>query len=340
MPEISEPSQHNEQILDPDLPICDPHHHLWDHPGSRYLRSELLADLRSGHRITHTVFVECTSEYRRTGPAALAPVGETEFVCRETPLHETEENGTQLAAGIVGYADLTLGDAVTPVLEAHLQAGGKRFKGIRHASGWHQSPQIRNSHTNPPPELLASVDFRAGFARLAPLGLSFDAWLYHPQIPQLTNLALSFPNTLIILDHCGGPLGIGPYAGRRDQVFASWRKDIERLAECPNVVVKLGGLLMKISGFAFHKRPVPPTSAELEPIIAPYYRHCIDSFGIARCMFESNFPVDKVSCSYLVLWNLFKRLATSLSPAEKLMLFRDNALRCYRLPDATVAGTS
>ena len=320
-----------EDILEPDLPICDPHHHLWDHPGRRYLLDELLADTGSGHDVRATVFVECLSMYRAQGPASLRPVGETEFVNGIAAMSASGRYGpTRVAAGIVSFADLTLGEAVGPVLDAHL-AASPRFRGIRHAAGWDASEAVRNSHTNPPRGLLADSRFRRGFAELARRGLTFDAWCYHPQLPEVADLAKAFPDTTIVLDHFGGPLGIGPYQGRRAEVFAWWRDAIRGLADCPNVVAKLGGLVMPLNGFGFHKRAQPPTSVELAEATREWYRHAIDCFGVGRCMFESNFPVDKVSASYRVLWNSFKRLAASFSAGDKSALFHDTAVRVYGL---------
>lgn len=321
-----------EEILEPGLPICDPHHHLWDFPTHRYLLPELLADTGSGHNVRSTVFVECTSMYRADGPAALRPVGETEFVNGAAAMAASGRYGeTRACAGIVGFADLQLGADVAEVLRAHIAAGNGRFKGIRHAAGWDASDTIRKSHTNPPPGLMADKSFRAGFAELKPLGLSFDAWFYHPQIPELTDLARAFPEQPIVLDHLGGPLGIGPYAGRRDEVFNTWRKSIRELAVCPNVSLKLGGLGMKISGFDFHKAERPPSSEQLAAAWRPYVETAIEAFGATRCMFESNFPVDKVSASYALYWNAFKRLAAGASAVEKAALFHDTAVRFYRL---------
>src|SRR5436190_3727845 len=292
-----------EDVLEPDLPICDPHHHLWDHPGRRYLLDELLADTGSGHRVVSTVFVECMSMYRADGPEPMRPVGETEFVNGVAAMSASGRYGpTRVAAGIVGFADLTLGERVGPVLDAHV-ATSPRFRGIRHAAGWDASDQVRNSHTNPPPRLLADARFRRGFAELGRRGLTFDAWLYHPQIPELADLAQAFPDTAIVLDHLGGPLGIGPYEHRRADVFTAWKRDIRELARCPNVVAKLGGVVMPINGWGFHRRERPATSAELLDATRDWYLHAIDCFGPARAMFESNFPVDKASCSYHVLWN-------------------------------------
>ncbi len=321
-----------EAILEPDLPICDPHHHLWDFPTNRYLLPDLLADTGSGHRVERTVFVECTAFYRADGPEALRVAGETEFVNGAAAMAASGRYGaTRACAGIVGYADLTLGAAVEEVLAAHVAAGNGRFRGIRHAAGWDASAEVQNSHTKPPPELYRRADFRQGFARLRQFGLSFDVWLYHPQLADVADLARAFPDQPMVLDHVGGPLGIGPYADRRDEVFPHWRQAIRELARLPNLSVKLGGLGMKICGFAFHKRPEPPSSEELAALWRPYIETCVEAFGAERCMFESNFPVDKVSCGYAVLWNAFKRLAAGASAAEKAALFRDTAMRFYRL---------
>lgn len=319
--------QLNETILEPELAICDPHHHLWDYADSRYLEEDLLLDVSSGHNIRSTVFVECMSNYRDHGSRAMAPVGETEFV--EAIAKKTQGNATQVAAAIVGFADLLLGDQVGPVLDAHISASPRRFKGIRHACSWDSSPVVRNSHTNPPPQLYLNSVFRRGFATLQEHGLLFDTWLYHTQHAELLDLARAFPNQTIILDHVGGPLGIGPYENRREEIFDEWRKGINLLASCPNILVKLGGLAMPINGFDWHKRKSPPTSKTLAAATAPYILHCIEMFGVERCMFESNFPVDKVSCSYAILWNSFKRITADFSCAEKTALYHDNAVACY-----------
>lgn len=327
-----------EEILDPDLRICDPHHHLWDFPGSRYLLDDLLADIGpadgvGGHRIESTVFVECTAFYRALGPEWLRVVGETEFVAGTAAMADSGRYGPVRACeGIVGRADLCLGEAVDEVLKAHVAAGGGRFRGIRHAGGWDASDAVRNSHTNPPQHLYARPDFREGFARLAANGLTFEAWQYHPQLPDVLDLARAFPDTRIMLNHVGGPLGIGPYAGRRDEIFGDWSGWIRQLGACPNVWVKLGGLGMSVYGFEFHKREHSPDSAELAQAWRPYIETCIEAFGDRRAVFESNFPVDKVSCGYDTLWNAFKRITAGASAEKKARLFRDNARTFYRLP--------
>jgi predicted TIM-barrel fold metal-dependent hydrolase len=323
--------QVQEPIVDPGQAICDPHHHLWDHPGSRYLLDELLADARSGHNVVSTVFVECASMYRADGPETLRPVGETEFVNGVAAMSASGGYGPiRACAGIVSFADLALGADVAPVLEAHMRVS-ERFRGIRHAAAWDPDPRIRRSHTDPPPHLFLDPAFRKGFAELGKRGLSFDAWLYHPQIPELTDLARAFPDTVIVFDHFGGPLGIGPYEGRREEIFAQWQRDVAELARCPNVYAKLGGLVMAINGFGFHKLERPATSDEIVAATGRYYRHAIDCFGVERCMFESNFPVDRQSCSYAVLWNAFKKLVADASPREKQWLFHDTAVQAYRI---------
>jgi predicted TIM-barrel fold metal-dependent hydrolase len=321
-----------EQPLEAELPIIDPHHHLWDHPDSRYLLDEILRDTNLGHRVLATVFVECFSMYRADGPEAMKPVGETEFVNGIAAMSASGRFGdTRVAAGIVSFADLALGDAVKPVLEAHIAAAPARFRGIRHAAGWDASPDVQNSHTRPPKDLYQAKNFREGFAHLKKLNLSFDAWQYHPQIPELTDLARAFPDTTIILDHFGGPLAIGPYEGKRAEIFPQWKKDVTELARCPNVVVKLGGINMPVNGFGWHRNPAPPTSDQLAAATRDYYLHSIDKFGPSRCMFESNFPVDRISCSYGVLWNAFKKIAAPFTADEKADLFHRTAARVYRL---------
>ena len=319
-----------EEIIEPELPIVDPHHHLWDRPGWRYLLDELLADLNSGHKIVATVFLQCRAMHRASGPDAMRPVGETEFVNGVAAMSASGGFGpTEVCAGIVGHADLLLGAAVQPVLEAHIHAGGGRFRGIRHSNAWDAS--VQRPANAPQPGLLAAPEFRAGFAQLAPLGLSFDAWMYHPQIDELIDLARAFPDTPFVLNHVGGPLGTGVYAGQRDAVFARWSASIRELATCPNVSVKLGGLGMPFTNLGLHDGPEPPTSERLAATSRPYFETCIEAFGASRGMFESNFPVDKESFSYAVYWNACKRLAQAASATEKTDLFSGSAARFYRL---------
>jgi predicted TIM-barrel fold metal-dependent hydrolase len=317
-----------EEILEPDLEICDAHHHLWPQP-TAYLLPDLLADTGSGHRIVSTVFVECGAAYSGSEPEPQRYVRETGFV--EEVAATQADAVPRVAAAIVGRADLCQGAAVREVLEAHLDASPERFVGIRHVTAVDPLGQAHRSHTSPSPGLLGDADFREGFGQLAPLSLSFDAWLYHTQIDELCDLARAFPETSIVLDHFGGPLGIGDWAAKREEVVSVWRAAIARLAGCGNVVAKLGGLAMPVNGFGWHERDRPPGSAELAAATRDFYLHTIDCFGPDRCMFESNFPVDRVSCSYPVLWNSFKRLVADFSDDDKRALFHDTAARVYRL---------
>jgi predicted TIM-barrel fold metal-dependent hydrolase len=326
-------ASHSEEIIEPDLAIVDPHHHLWDR-GAPYMLQEMLADTGSGHDIRATVFVQCDSMYRAGGDPDFAPLGETEFVNGIAAMSASGAYGpTRIAAGIVGFAELRLGERVDAVLEAHIQRAGERFKGIRGRSVWDADQSIKGSSQDFPPRLLLDADFRRGYARLARYGLTFDSWVFHPQIPELADLAGKFPDTPVVLDHVGAPLAVGVYAGRRDEVFADWKRDMAELARRPNVTVKLGGLAMHLFGFdldAGH-RAKPASSEELAAMWRPYIETCIEFFGVDRCMFESNFPVDKRGVSYAVVWNTFKRLAAGASADEKAALFRETACRFYRL---------
>ncbi|MDH4147304.1 MAG: amidohydrolase family protein [Acidimicrobiia bacterium] len=319
-----------EDAIDPEREIVDPHHHLWDHPKERFLVEELHAETGAGHNVVQTVYVDCMSGYLTDGPVEMRPVGEVRFALDQARQSETR-GGARIAA-IVSFADLALGDGVKPVLEAQIEAGDGRFRGIRHATSWDPSPKLANAHTEPTEGLMGTDAFRRGFAVLTgELGLVFDAWMYHPQLPDLVSLARAFPEATIVLDHIGGPVGVGPYANRRDEVLAAWRPPMAELAELPNVVLKVGGIGMALYGAGFHKLPSAPSSDDLVTYWGDQLRWCIDSFGPSRCMFESNFPVDRRGCSYTVLWNAFKKVAAGYSEAEKDDLFAGTARRAYRL---------
>ena len=321
-----------EDVIDPERPIVDAHHHLWDRGGQRYIIEEITGDIASGHNIVATVYVDCRSMYRAGGPEALRPVGEVEFANGVAAMSASGGYGrAALCAGIVGHANLLLGDAARAVLDAEIAAGNGRFRGIRHASAWDADASIGGNYSTRPKGLLLDTTFRKGFACLAPLGLSFDAWLFHPQIGELTDLARAFPVTPIVLDHCGGPIGVGSYANRRQEVFPVWQAQVREIAKCPNVVVKLGGLAMRLLGYDFHERPIPPSSEDAAAAWRPYIESCIEAFGPERCMFESNFPPDKGQCSYQVIFNAFKRIAAPYSETEKTALFEKTATDFYRL---------
>jgi L-fuconolactonase len=326
-----------EPTLEPELPICDPHHHFWDFrperiPYQRYLLHELAADVNSGHNVRSTVFIEARSMYRADGPEEMRPVGEVEFVQGLAAASASGLYGpTRVAAAIVGHANLNLGERVEPVLEALKAASPNRFRGIRHSVTWDPHPEVENTAAHQMQGQLASDSFRAGARVLARMGLSLEGWLYFPQLPELADFARAIPDLTIILNHIGGLIRVGPYANRDDEVLGAWRKGIAAVAACPNVYIKLGGIGMPRTGFDWHARTKPIGSEELAEAMAPFMNYCIGQFGTGRCMFESNFPVDKVAYSYHVLFNAFKRLSQGYSAAERAAMFHDTAARVYRI---------
>jgi L-fuconolactonase len=323
--------RHREPVLEPDLPIVDAHHHLWDRPEIKYLLPDLVADMATGHNIVATIYLEATAMYRPDGPDHLKPVGETEFARAVAAQSEGGGYGpTRVCAGIVGFADLMLGAAVEEVLHAHITAGRGNFRGVRGQAHWDASGLTIGTR-RPIQGMMLDATFRAGFAKLSPLGLSYDAWQFHPQLGELADLARAFPETTIIVNHVGAPLAIGPYADRRQEVFAVWKPALRELSRCPNVVMKLGGLATTMAGFGFDRQAEPPTSVDLARAWLPYIETCIEAFGASRCLFESNFPPDKQSCSYPVLWNAYKRMVAGASADEKAALFAGTAARAYRI---------
>lgn len=326
--------QVSESIIDPARPIVDPHHHMWrgvpEDILPPFLLEDLWADTQSGHNVIKTVFMECGAEYLTDGPIHLRPVGETVFVTAAA--RASRGHGKAEIAGIVAHVDLTLGEAqIREALAAHEEASQGLFRGIRHGGahdpdgvlGWVEATRI--------PDLYAQKAFRGGVALLGTLGLSYDTWHYHYQNKAYADLARSAPDTVMVLDHFGGPAGVGPYAGRRAEIFAQWQRDIAEIAACPNVVAKIGGLAMPPNGFGWNSRATPATSDELVAAQRDYYLHAIDCFGPERCMFESNFPVDKMSLSYHVYWNAMKKITADFSESDKDLLFRGTATRVYRL---------
>jgi L-fuconolactonase len=339
-------ARNREPVLEPDLVIVDPHHHLWHRAGTfdqagdqsaHYLFPDLLADMNCGHDVRATVFVQCRSMYRQSGPEAMRSVGEVEFVNGVAAQSATGFYGPRLAcAGIVAGADLTLGAAVEPVLQRMRAVAGERFVGIRNTVAWHASPDVRSSSVLPPPGLMADPRFRDGVGRLAAHDLSLDIWAYQTQAAEVLDLARAHPGVIMVIDHLGGPVGAGPYAGKRDDLFADWQAGIAALARLPNTRIKLGGLGMKVGGFAFHQAAEPPTSQQLAEAWKPYVDTAIELFGPSRAMFESNFPVCKGMFGASVFWNACKRLSAGYSPSEKAALFSGTAAAVYRLPAAEI----
>ena len=323
-----------EEVMDPARPVIDAHHHFWRRASS-YFVPQLLQDLQCGHNLRGTVYIECGSMYRTDGDSRFASIGEIEFANGVAAEFASGFHGPLRAcAGIVGRVDLTLGAFAQEVLDAMFARAPDRLRGIRQMAAWDASPEVNVAMRPPPPRLMMDKAFREGFARLAPMGLSFDAWVYHPQLPELLDLVDAFPDTKIVIDHVGGVAMKGPYASRHDEVFADWRRSIRALAQRPNVYVKIGGLNSRLHGFDFMDRPLPPTSEELAQAWTPYVETCIEAFTPSRSMFESNFPPDKCGCSARVLWNAFKRLSAGCSEDEKRDLFAGTAIRVYRLPES------
>ncbi|MBL3960973.1 amidohydrolase family protein [Burkholderia sp. KCJ3K979] len=319
----------SEEILEPELVIVDPHHHLWDHPGDQYLASEAIADFSSGHNVISTVHVQCRSMYREHGPESLKPVGETEFVRQLAAGTSRSDTSLQICAGIVGTADLLLGDDIQLVLEAHIEAGAGQFRGIRPTVVWHESREILPVAN--PKGVLRATPARAAVSHIQKMGMTLDLWAFFTQLRDVAQVCRDHSDLTVVINHTGGPLGIGPYKDKRAEVFAEWRSRVEELAALPNTVMKLGGLAMRYAGFGFNERTLPPSSDDLAAAWKPYMRLCIELFGPERCMFESNFPVDKAMCSYSALWNAYKKIAADLTAAERRNLFSDTAARIYRL---------
>ncbi|MBA3030895.1 MAG: amidohydrolase family protein [Desulfobacteraceae bacterium] len=321
-----------EEIIDPERVIVDPHHHLWKRPtGDTYVLEDLWKDTGSGHKIIKTVFIECRANYREDGPEHLQVLGETEFVNNIAEESAKGNSDQARISGIVAKADLTRGDTLEEVLDAHTGVAGNLFKGIRHAGASDEDPVALSIPGRSEKGLYLRKDFQEGMKVLGRKGLTYDTWHYHHQNRDFLALAQAVPDTVMILDHFGTPLGVGRYAGKREEIFLQWKKDIAEIAKCENVIAKLGGLAMPDNGFGWDRRHMPPTSDEFVYAQKRYYLHTLECFGPERCMFESNFPVDKRSLSYAVLWNGLKKMVANYSEDEKTALFSGTATRIYRL---------
>jgi predicted TIM-barrel fold metal-dependent hydrolase len=326
--------QPHEEILFPELRIVDAHHHIFDRadlPGQRYLFDDFLKDVYSGHNIVATVFAECSTMWRADGDPALRPLGEIEFANGIAAMSASGRYGpARVNAGIIGFADLRLGPEIDRVLDAFQASAGKRLVGIRGRAQY--EPRIGDAGTLvPTKDLMKSESYRQGIRRVAARGLSYDSWHFHTQLGDFTELARAIPDARMVCCHFGAPLGVADFAGKRDEVFADWKRGMTELARCENVNVKLGGLGMPLSGLGLNNRVPPVNSEELAAAWRPYIETCIELFGVNRCMFESNFPPDKQSCSYRVLWNAYKRVTRGASAAERERLFGGTATEVYRL---------
>lgn len=319
-----------EHIVEPELEIIDAHHHLWPNPvGSIGLYSlpELHADTGSGHNVVGTVFVECGAAYDKGAPDHLQCVGETRFVAASAQ-SSADGAGAEILA-IVPAADLRW-PALDETLDAHEEAGAGRFRGVRHRLASDPAPELHTFGHHDDPGVMDDPSFRAGLRRLGERGLSFESWLFHRQLPKLIEVVRETPGTTVIVNHIGGPAFVGPYANREEQ-RPGWLSDMAELATCENTVLKVGGIGMTTYGGGWESRPTPPTSDQLAEFWGDDLRRCIDLWGPDRCMMESNFPVDRFSCSYHVLWNALKKISAGYSPTERAAMFAGTARRVYRL---------
>lgn len=322
--------QVKEDIVDPSRRVIDPHHHLWIRGELQYLLPELRRDTDSGHRIEKTIFIECKALYRKDGPEHLRCLGETEFVAEQAELSAGHDGHAEIA-GIIPYADLTAGEEVIEVLEGHERLAKGRFRGIRHPLAFAHHPEEMLIPSPRTRDVYKHEGFRRGVQILGKMGLTYESWHYHYQNPEFADVARAAPDTQMILDHFGTPLGVGTYANKREEIFIQWKKDIAEIARCENVVAKLGGLAMPDNGFAWHTRETPATSDELVEAQRRYYLHTIECFGPERCMLESNFPVDGRSISYSVLYNALKKIVSGFSESEKHAMFYGTAARVYNI---------
>lgn len=324
----------DEPILDPDTPIIDSHHHLFDRPPLRYMFEDYREDAAAGHKIVATVYVETLAMARCEGPEALRPIGEIEFANGVAAMSASGGYGPcRVAAAIVGYADLRLGEQVAITLDRSLAAAPDRYRGVRQIAMDHPDPAILRFLTNKPPKgLLQHPKFREGFSQLAQRGLSFDAAVLHHQMPEIEDLAMAYPQTAIVLNHMGLATATGLDAGGRAEVFRDWREKLRSLGRHPNVFCKIGGLGTTYWGFGFNETAEPTGYLALSEAWRPYVETAIEVFGAGRCMTESNYPADGRSCGFVPVWNALKHIVSGCSSDEKAALFYGTAAAVYRIP--------
>lgn len=321
-----------EEILFPEIPIIDPHHHLWIRPGDHYLVKEFADDVNTGHNIVATVYANCHSMYRAGGPEHLKVVGETEFAVGQAAQSASGMYGkARIAATVFGYADVTRGSAIREVLAAHVKAGNGRFKGIRFLCNFDPSDEIRNGTVAVRHDMLRDSTVQAAIKVVSEMGLVLDLYAFFHQLDQVAELARAQPDLTIVINHCGGPLSYGPYREGDPEMSAQWKRGIVEMARCHNIVCKLGGLVNRTTAYDYRTAEVPPTSQALAGMWRHWVEPCIEAFGPDRCMFESNFPPDKAGIAYPVLWNAFKHLTSSASDSERNALFSGTAARVYGL---------
>jgi predicted TIM-barrel fold metal-dependent hydrolase len=323
-------AQTNEDPIVPEMEIVDPHHHMWNRDGTAYELGKLWQDTGAGHKVVQTVYIECGSNYYADVGAGFAPVGETAYAAGLAALAARDPSNAQIA-GIVAHADLRR-ENLCDVLDAHALIGGELFKGIRHALAWDDESSAFKIQSRGCAGLAYDTDFRRGLTLLGERGLTYDTWHYHHQNKDFLSLAKAVPGTTLVLDHFGTPLGVGQYAGKRDNIFAAWKDDMSALADCPNVIAKLGGMAMPDNGYGWHALDTPISSSVFMEVQKQWYDYVIERFGPERCMFESNFPVDRASIGYNVLWNGLKKIAAEYPPQVQAQMFAGTARKVYRLP--------
>lgn len=331
--------QQPKEIVEPALSIIDAHHHLFDRPNRRYLLDEFRSDATSGHDVIASVYVETRAMVRVTGPEALRPIGEIEFANGEAARSAADQSGVQACAGIVGFADLTLGRSVAPLLDRALESAPERFKGVRQVTiDHHTETPFALMTTRPVSGILDHPRFAEGFSQLAPRGLSFDAAVFHHQMPRLARLADAFPDTTIILNHIGHAVAMAEDGESPQSVFPSWKANLRALSSRQNVICKISGLGMALWGFP-HRAEDSPHHGALAATWRPYVETAIEAFGVERCMMASNYPMDSFSCDYVTLWNALKTSVSGASDDEKRQLFAETARDTYRL-DVDLGGPS
>lgn len=308
--------------------FIDPHHHLWDRGGERYLVDEFSVDLAVVGSPEGTVYVECLNSYRESGSKHLRSLGEAQFFV--DLIRDPDSALRNIVTGFVGNGDLALGHDLADVLDGYADIAGESFRGVRYCVAWDKDERIHTAFETHRGMLLQS-NLGDSVAYLRHRGLSLDLWVYFTQLDEVKHFLAKNPGVEVVLNHCGGPIGVGRFAGKREEVFCSWRKGLADVAAHEEVCIKFGGLGMALAGFGWHKRDKWPVISDYVQAWRPYFDVCLELFGPERIMFESNFPVDRKGCDYGSLWSAFLGLADNLSDSERDALFFSTARRVYRL---------
>ena len=329
-----------EEILFPALPIIDTQHHLVDRVSDkiapvlglrRFLIDDYVDYLGTRHNVVASIAVEGRSMYRTGGPAEMRSVGETEFLNGQAAMAASGLYGRCLVgAGIIANVDFRLGEKIGALIDAHRAAAPQRLRGFRQSALWDADPSILGDIFDGGEHLYRQDAFVEGFRHFARTDFSFEAFVLAPQLPDVVHLARLFPDTQIILNHSGQPIGVGAHSGRLGEEYPQWRRDMAALAACENVSVKLGGLGSYLMGLDSFRSDPPATSDRMATDWAPYVEVAIELFGARRCMFESNRPTDDTG-TFDSLCNAYKKMTAGCSADERAEIFAGTALRIYRL---------